>query len=161
MPFPCLCLMIPEFSFWSNTTEEPRKWNVILFTKSESPPLARIRTHTHVQILLLSQTPTLEILYQPDQQMCTCLHSCRNNSLFQSIQSSKETGWNVMGKVRKYLQKTVHKMKGRTRLLNCTKHMTWRRNSASPPIRSSKRLFFFFFLIFAKCSGWKRGLTAL
>lgn len=47
---------------------------------------------THVQILFLSQTPTLKILYQPDQQMCTCLHSCRNNSLFQPIQSSEETG---------------------------------------------------------------------
>lgn len=31
-----------------------------------------------------------------------------------------------MGEVRKYLQKTAHKMKGRTSLLTCTKYITWR-----------------------------------
>lgn len=31
-----------------------------------------------------------------------------------------------MEEVRKYLQKTAHKMKGRISLLTCTKYITWR-----------------------------------
>lgn len=83
--------------------------------------------------------------------MYTCLHSWRNNSLFQSIQSSEEPGKNVMGEVRKYLQKTAHKMKGRTSLLTSTKYITWRISTELSYLALLPKGWFF-------SSGWKRGL---
>lgn len=85
--------------------------------------------------------------------MCTCLRSCRNNSLFQPVQSSEEPGENVMGKVRKYLQKTVCKMKGRTSLLTCMKYITWRRNAQLCYLAALPKGF--------ASPGWKRGLKQL
>lgn len=57
-----------------------------------------------------------------------------------------------MGEVRKYLQKTAHKMKGRTSLLTCTKYITWRISTELSYLASLPKGYFLF------SPGWKKGL---